>query len=146
MDIACLDLEGVLVPEIWIEMAKRTGIDELKATTRDIPDYDVLMQQRLAILQSRGLGLGDIQSVISAMTPLDGAEGFLDWLRTHFQVAILSGHLQLLAPGHDIHDHKRLHTLRSARNHLVSPFTRIRHLFRRSLPARAALWHDEGGL
>ena len=90
MDIACLDLEGVLVPEIWIEMAERTGIDELKATTRDIPDYDVLMQQRLAILQSNGLGLGDIQSVIGEMAPLDGAAGFLDWLRRHFQVAILS--------------------------------------------------------
>jgi phosphoserine/homoserine phosphotransferase len=90
VDIACLDLEGVLVPEIWIEMAERTGIDELKATTRDIPDYDVLMQQRLAILQSKGLGLGDIQSVIGDMTPLDGAVGFLDWLRTHFQIAILS--------------------------------------------------------
>lgn len=90
MDIACLDLEGVLVPEIWIGVAERTGIDELKATTRDIPDYDVLMQQRLAILQRNGLGLGDIQSVISEMTPLDGAVEFLDWLRGHFQVAILS--------------------------------------------------------
>ena len=90
MDIACLDLEGVLVPEIWIEMAERTGIDELKATTRDIPDYDVLMRQRLAILENKDLGIGDIQSVISEMAPLDGATAFLDWLRRRFQVAILS--------------------------------------------------------
>lgn len=90
MDIACLDLEGVLVPEIWIEMAERTGIEELRATTRDIPDYDVLMRQRLAILHREGLRLDDIQRVIGQMTPLDGAADFLDWLRRHFQVAILS--------------------------------------------------------
>ena len=90
MDIACLDLEGVLVPEIWIEMAERTGIETLRATTRDIPDYDVLMTQRLAILERQGLRLNDIQSVIGSMAPLEGATEFLDWLRTHFQVAILS--------------------------------------------------------
>lgn len=90
MDIACLDLEGVLVPEIWIEMAERTGIETLRATTRDIPDYDVLMTQRLAILERQGLRLNDIQSVIGSMAPLEGAGEFLDWLRTHFQVAILS--------------------------------------------------------
>lgn len=90
MDIACLDLEGVLVPEIWIEMAERTGIDELRATTRDIPDYDVLMKQRLTLLDSHGLRLDDIQSVIGTMAPLKGAAEFLDWLRGHFQVAILS--------------------------------------------------------
>jgi phosphoserine/homoserine phosphotransferase len=80
----------VLVPEIWIEMAERTGIVELRATTRDIPDYDVLMRQRLAILHRKGLRLDDIQSVIGEMAPLEGAAGFLDWLREHFQVAILS--------------------------------------------------------
>lgn len=90
MDIACLDLEGVLVPEIWINFAERTGIDALKATTRDIPDYDVLMQQRLRILKQNKLGLPDIQEVIEGMAPLDGAVDFLDWLRTHFQVVILS--------------------------------------------------------
>ncbi|HEB95849.1 MAG TPA: bifunctional phosphoserine phosphatase/homoserine phosphotransferase ThrH [Sedimenticola thiotaurini] len=90
MEIACLDLEGVLVPEIWINFAQRTGIDELKATTRDIPDYDVLMRQRLRILEQHGLGLPDIQRVIDAMGPLPGAREFLDWLRERFQVVILS--------------------------------------------------------
>ncbi len=90
LEIACLDLEGVLVPEIWINFAKRTGIDELRATTRDVPDYDVLMQQRLRILGAHRLGLGDIQEVISEMGPLDGATSFLDWLRERFQVVILS--------------------------------------------------------
>lgn len=90
MEIACLDLEGVLVPEIWINFAKRTGIDELRATTRDIPDYDVLMKQRLRILAEHNLGLPDIQQVIDGMGPLDGAREFLDWLRERFQVIILS--------------------------------------------------------
>ncbi len=73
MEILCLDLEGVLVPEIWINVAERTGIDELRATTRDIPDYDVLMRQRLEILEEHGLKIGDIQSVIAKMGPMDGA-------------------------------------------------------------------------
>lgn len=90
MEIACLDLEGVLVPEIWIDFAERTGIDELKATTRDIPDYDVLMQQRLRLLKEHNLGLPDIQAVISDMKPIDGAREFIDWLRERFQVIILS--------------------------------------------------------
>lgn len=90
MKLACLDLEGVLIPEIWIAFAEKTGIDELKATTRDIPDYDVLMQQRLAILNQHGLGLNEIQAVISTLSPLEGAKEFLDWLRTEFQVVILS--------------------------------------------------------
>ena len=90
MEIACLDLEGVLIPEIWINFAKRTGIDELKATTRDIPDYDVLMKQRLRILEQHKLGLPDIQEVIDGMGPLEGAREFLDWLRERFQVIILS--------------------------------------------------------
>ncbi len=90
MELACLDLEGVLIPEIWINFAERTGIDALRATTRDIPDYDVLMKQRLAILKENGLGLPDIQEVIAAMSPLEGAGDFLDWLRNHFQVIILS--------------------------------------------------------
>jgi phosphoserine/homoserine phosphotransferase len=90
VEIACLDLEGVLVPEIWIDFAERTGIDELKATTRDIPDYDVLMQQRLRLLKKHNLGLPDIQAVISDMKPIDGAREFIDWLRERFQVIILS--------------------------------------------------------
>ena len=90
MELACLDLEGVLIPEIWINFAERTGIDALRATTRDIPDYDVLMKQRLAILKEHGLGLPDIQDVIGGMSPLEGAGDFLDWLRARFQVIILS--------------------------------------------------------
>lgn len=90
MELACLDLEGVLIPEIWINFAERTGIDELRATTRDIPDYDVLMRQRLEILRANHLGLPDIQEVIGGMRPLEGASEFLDWLRARFQVIILS--------------------------------------------------------
>ena len=90
MQIACLDLEGVLVPEIWINVAERTGITELRATTRDIPDYDVLMKQRLKILDQHGLKLIDIQQVIAGMGPLPGAHEFLNRLREKFQVIILS--------------------------------------------------------
>tara|TARA_Y100000780_G_scaffold209829_1_gene207680 strand:+ start:931 stop:1548 length:618 start_codon:yes stop_codon:yes gene_type:complete len=90
MEIACLDLEGVLIPEIWIGFAEKTGIDELRATTRDIPDYDVLMRQRLRLLQEHQLGLHDIQEVIAKMAPLDGAKDFLTWLKARFQVVILS--------------------------------------------------------
>ena len=90
MEIACLDLEGVLVPEIWIEFAKVTGIESLKATTRDIPDYDVLMKPRLRILEENNLGLKEIQDVIATLKPLDGAVEFVDWLRERFQVIILS--------------------------------------------------------
>ncbi|MGI6409551.1 MAG: bifunctional phosphoserine phosphatase/homoserine phosphotransferase ThrH [Thiopseudomonas sp.] len=90
MEIACLDLEGVLVPEIWIAFAEKTGIDALRATTRDIPDYDVLMKQRLRILDEHGLKLNDIQKVIATLKPLDGAVEFVNWLRERFQVVILS--------------------------------------------------------
>lgn len=90
MEIACLDLEGVLVPEIWIAFAEKTGIKELRATTRDIPDYDVLMKQRLRILDEHNLGLPDIQAVIAEIKPLEGAREFIDWLRERFQVVILS--------------------------------------------------------
>ena len=90
MEIVCLDLEGVLVPEIWINFAKKTGIKELEATTRDIPDYDVLMTQRLNILKQHGLGLKDIQAVIADMGPFEGAKEFVEWVRTHFQLIILS--------------------------------------------------------
>ena len=90
MELACLDLEGVLVPEIWIAFAEKTGIDELRATTRDIPDYDVLMKQRLRILDEHQLKIQDIQDVIATLEPLPGAIEFLDWLRERFQVIILS--------------------------------------------------------
>ncbi|HZJ95719.1 MAG TPA: bifunctional phosphoserine phosphatase/homoserine phosphotransferase ThrH [Thiopseudomonas sp.] len=90
MEIACLDLEGVLVPEIWIAFAEKTGIESLRATTRDIPDYDVLMKQRLRILDEHGLTLKDIQEVIATLEPLEGAVEFVDWLRERFQVIILS--------------------------------------------------------
>jgi len=90
MDLVCLDLEGVLIPEIWIAFAEKTGIDALKATTRDIPDYDVLMQQRLRILQEHGLKLADIQEVIETLAPMPGAKVFLDALRERYQVIILS--------------------------------------------------------
>ena len=90
MDIVCLDMEGELVPEIWIEFAKKTGIEALKATTRDIPDYDVLMKQRLAILAENNLKLRDIQEVIATLSPLEGAVDFLDSLREQYQLVILS--------------------------------------------------------
>ncbi len=90
MELACLDLEGVLIPEIWINFAEKTGIEELKATTRDIPDYDVLMKQRLRILDEHKLGYQEIQEVIASLSPLEGAVEFVDWLREHFQVIILS--------------------------------------------------------
>ncbi len=90
MELVCLDLEGVLIPEIWIAFAEKTGIEELKATTRDIPDYDVLMRQRLRLLDEHGYGLPEIQEVIAGLDPLPGASEFLDWLRERFQVVILS--------------------------------------------------------
>jgi phosphoserine/homoserine phosphotransferase len=88
--IACLDLEGVLVPEIWINVAERTGIAALRRTTRDEPDYDKLMRQRLEILDQHNLKLSDIQDVIATMGPLDGALEFIEWLRRRHQVIILS--------------------------------------------------------
>ena len=88
--IACLDLEGVLVPEIWINVAIKTGIEELKITTREMPDYDKLMKRRLAILDEHKLTIADIQSVIDKMGPLEGAPAFVTWLRERCQVIILS--------------------------------------------------------
>lgn len=90
MVITCLDLEGVLVPEIWIAFAKATGIPELERTTRDEPDYDKLMNYRIAILKGHGLGLKEIQETIETIDPLPGAKEFLDELRTLSQVIILS--------------------------------------------------------
>ena len=88
--VVCLDLEGVLVPEIWINVAMKTGIDDLKITTREMPDYDKLMKQRLDILDRQALKIGDIQDVIAKMGPLEGATDFLAWLRERYQVIILS--------------------------------------------------------
>lgn len=90
MNLVCLDLEGVLVPEIWINVAERTGIDALRLTTRDVADYDELMAHRLAVLDEHELKLADIQAVIAAMGPLPGAVEFLDGLRRSAQVVILS--------------------------------------------------------
>jgi len=88
--IVCLDLEGVLVPEIWINVSQKTGIPELSLTTRDIPDYDALMARRLKILDQHGLTLHDIQNVIAGMGPMEGARECLDWIRHRCQVIILS--------------------------------------------------------
>ena len=88
--LACLDLEGVLLPEIWIKFAEKAGIEELKLTTRGIPNYDDLMQGRLKILKQHNLKLHDIQAVIETLSPLDGAQEFLSWLKSEFQVIILS--------------------------------------------------------
>ncbi|MCB2020909.1 MAG: bifunctional phosphoserine phosphatase/homoserine phosphotransferase ThrH [Burkholderiaceae bacterium] len=90
MHLVCLDLEGVLAPEIWIAFAERTGIAAFARTTRDEPDYDRLMRYRLGLLREHGLKLADIQQVIAGMGPLDGAKEFLDALRTRYQVVILS--------------------------------------------------------
>ncbi|HEY6896002.1 MAG TPA: bifunctional phosphoserine phosphatase/homoserine phosphotransferase ThrH [Rhodocyclaceae bacterium] len=90
MQLVCLDLEGVLVPEIWIEFAERTGIPELRRTTRDEPDYDKLMSFRLNLLREKKLGLPDIQKVIAESGPMPGAKAFLDALREDYQVIILS--------------------------------------------------------
>ncbi|MGD8989822.1 MAG: bifunctional phosphoserine phosphatase/homoserine phosphotransferase ThrH [Desulfobacterales bacterium] len=90
MYIVCADMEGIFTPEIWINVAERTGIEELRLTTRDISDYDVLMKKRLSILDKHGLKLQDIQAVISEMEPLEGALDFLSWLRYRLQLIIVS--------------------------------------------------------
>ena len=90
MVVTCLDLEGILVPEIWIAFAEKTGIEKLRLTTRDIPDYDELMRGRLKILDENNLKLADIQEVIGGIAPLPGAKEFLSWLESEFQVIILS--------------------------------------------------------
>lgn len=90
MDIICSDLEGVFVPEIWINVAKKTGIEELKLTTRDISDYDVLMKRRLSILDQHHLKIKDITDVIATMDPMEGAVEFVDWLRTVSQLIVVS--------------------------------------------------------
>ncbi|MBQ6312293.1 MAG: bifunctional phosphoserine phosphatase/homoserine phosphotransferase ThrH [Lachnospiraceae bacterium] len=90
MNIVCLDMEGVLVPEIWIAFSKESGIEELKRTTRDEPDYDKLMRWRLGVLKEHGMKLSDVQAVIAKIDPLPGAKEFLDELRTLTQVIILS--------------------------------------------------------
>jgi phosphoserine/homoserine phosphotransferase len=97
MRLACLDLEGVLVPEIWVAVAERTGVPELRRTTRDEPDYDKLMRWRLGILDERGIRLPDIQAAITSLGPLPGAREFLDWLRERMPVVILSDTFQQFA-------------------------------------------------
>ena len=90
MTIACLDLEGVLVPEIWIAFSEKTGLKELRLTTRDEPDYDKLMHYRMEILAREGLGLNEIRQVITGIEPMEGAKDFLDELRRHGQTIIIS--------------------------------------------------------
>jgi phosphoserine/homoserine phosphotransferase len=90
MNIVCSDLEGVFVPEIWINVAEKTGIEELRLTTRDIADYDVLMKRRLSILDENNLKIDDIKAVIATMTPLDGAVEFLNWIRSRTQIIVVS--------------------------------------------------------
>jgi phosphoserine/homoserine phosphotransferase len=90
MHIVCSDLEGIFTPEIWINVAEKTGIEALKLTTRDVPDYDVLMKKRLAILETNNLKLKDITDVVDTMNPLEGALDFLNWLRQRTQVIIVS--------------------------------------------------------
>jgi phosphoserine/homoserine phosphotransferase len=99
MKVLCLDLEGVLVPEIWIGLAERTGIESLRATTRDVPDYDQLMRQRLDLLDAREMGFEDLNQVAESLEPLEGAQEFLDWARGRFQVLILSDTFYELAGG-----------------------------------------------
>ena len=90
MYVVCADLEGIFVPEIWIKVAEKTGLEELKLTTRDISDYDVLMKKRLSTIHENGLKLKDITDVIATMEPLEGAMEFLDWLRSCAQIIIVS--------------------------------------------------------
>ena len=90
MEIVCLDLEGVLIPEIWIAFAEKTGIQELFATTRDIQDYDELMTMRLETLKKHGLGLPQIEEMINTLEPLEGAKAFVKWIQSNFQLIILS--------------------------------------------------------
>ena len=97
MKVACIDFEGVLVPEIWISLADRTGIKALELTTRDIPDYDELMAHRLNIMSEHRLGFNEIEAAAAALDPLPGAAEFLSWLRIHFQVAIISDTFHELA-------------------------------------------------
>jgi phosphoserine/homoserine phosphotransferase len=90
MEVVCFDLEGVFVPEIWINVAEKTGIDELRLTTRDLSDYDELMTHRLRTLDQHNLGIHEIRDVIAEMRPMEGAREFLQWVDEHFQVVILS--------------------------------------------------------
>ena len=90
MQIACLDFEGVLVPEIWLSLADKTGIEDLKLTTRDIIDYDELMSFRLEVLRNNKIGFKALKDAANSLEPLEGAENFLSWLREHYQVAIVS--------------------------------------------------------
>lgn len=97
MKVACIDFEGVLVPEIWVSLAERTGITELRVTTRDIPDYDELMSLRLKIMSDRGLRYADIKAAARSLEPLPGAAQFLTWLRSNYQVVIISDTFHELA-------------------------------------------------
>ena len=90
MRLVCLDLEGILTPEIWIGLAERTGIDDFRATTRDIPDYNELMRQRLALMDQHGFGLPEIHAVVNQLSPLPGAAEFVSWIRSRYPLVVLS--------------------------------------------------------
>jgi len=90
MNIICADMEGIFTPEIWINVSEKTGIEDLRLTTRDIPDYDVLMRKRLSILKANGIKIQDIQAVIAGMEPLDGALHFLNWIRSNTPIIFVS--------------------------------------------------------
>lgn len=125
MHIVCSDLEGVFVPEIWINVAQKTGIEELKLTTRDISDYDVLMKKRLSILDKNGLKLTDIQNVIKNMDPLPGALEFLNWLRSQTQVIVVSDtFVQFAGPLMKKLGYPTLfcHTLKISENNTISDY------------------------
>ena len=143
--IACLDLEGVLVPEIWISVAERTGIDELRLTTRDMVDYDQLMRHRFRVLEEHGLKLSDITDVIATMSPYPGAVDFLDWLRRRHQVVILSDTFAELAmPLMQQLGRPTLfcHNLVAEGDHLVDYRLRLPDQKRASVRAFAALGFD----
>ncbi len=137
MQVVCLDLEGVLVPEIWIEFSRRTGIAEFARTTRDEPDYDTLMRFRIELLARHGLRLADIQRVIGGMTPMPGAVEFLDRLRERFQVVILSDTFYEFAD--PLMRQLGRPTLLCHRLEVDAEGTVLRHLLRMPDPKRAAV-------
>jgi phosphoserine/homoserine phosphotransferase len=137
VQVVCLDLEGVLVPEIWIEFSRRTGIAEFARTTRDEPDYDTLMRFRIELLARHGLRLADIQRVIGGMTPMPGAVEFLDRLRERFQVVILSDTFYEFAD--PLMRQLGRPTLLCHRLEVDAEGTVLRHLLRMPDPKRAAV-------
>ena len=140
--LVTLDVEGVLIPEVWINLARRTGIDALMVTTRDEPDYDRLMQKRLSILDEHGVNMSDLRAVLADMGPLDGAREFLDALRADYQVVLLSDTFeQFAAPLMSQLGHPAIlcHQLQVIDDHIVDYVLRIDDHKRRSVRAFQAL-------